>query len=130
MFMLCDTIQSEQLTDGKIIQNLKNPVCVLRPNFIPSNFSFGLSFSIQDIDIHKENHLHVTINDPLGKLMYDSGDTIIKSDDKDTLPVELQGFVLCADFRNLIFNVEGIHIITIALNEEKIYEHDLPVYIK
>lgn len=130
LFMFSEAIHPELSADGKLIQTMKNPIPVLRPQFIPSNYSFGLAFSIQELDIHADNHLRITIYDPSINLIYDSNDTSIKSSDLDTLPTEQQGFMICADFRNVILKEEGIYLIKIILNGESIYEHDLPVYVK
>ena len=103
LFLLCDSVENIQAKDNTIT-HLVSPQDVLRPLYIPSSFSFGLSVGVRGLDISLPITLRFIVCDPDGNTIQDSGEnTISIGTYDDILPVEHQGFVANIDVRN--FNV-------------------------
>ncbi|MDD6441889.1 MAG: hypothetical protein PUG71_07270 [bacterium] len=128
MFMLCNAINNLQQANGSIPQ-LIGPQTVLRPQFVPSNFSFGIAVGVTDVNLHESYRIRFTIADPDGKVVHDSGESDFPAIEKaDTLPVEYQGFALSIDIRNLIVEKEGAFKFNLFINGKVVGEHEIPIF--
>ena len=126
-FMVCDFVNNS--SQGAPIPVLASPKTALRPEFIPGNFSFGVAIGITNIDIHKPNKFKINIYSPHNELSFSFGDAELPpSVDKDTLPAEYQGYMVCTDIRNMAIPEEGVYKISVYVNEELIWEKPLAVY--
>lgn len=128
MFMLCDSINNVPGPQGAT-PHLVSPQLVLRPMFIPGNFSFGIAVGVQDLDIKKPIKLGFTIVAPGGDILQNSDDSEIPVINKeDVLPSEQQGIMLNLDFRNLVIHEEGIYKFALRVNGETLEEQPIPIY--
>jgi hypothetical protein len=128
MFMLCNAINNLQQGNGSIPQ-LIGPQTVLRPQFIPGNFSFGIAVGVTDVNLHENHKIRFIIADPDGKIVQDSGESDFSAIEKaDTLPAEYQGFALSIDIRNLIVEKEGAFKFELFMNGSTVGEHEIPIF--
>ena len=128
-FMLCDAINNVNSPQGTVVSQLISPRTVLRPQFIPSAFSFGISIGIEGVDLHKNNKISFKILDPDGNLLQASEDNELPATkNEDTLPTEYQGYVLSIDIRNLIIKKSGLYVFSLSLNGEEICSKNIPIY--
>lgn len=129
-FMLGEATQNTFRPDGKsAVQNLIGLTLAIRPQYIPSSFSFAVSFGISDIDLTKENTVQIVLVDPSGEIVQDLGKTLLPViNEEDSMPMANRGFVCGVDFRNAIFKVEGCYKLKIYLNDELIESPEIPVY--
>ena len=100
MFMLCDAISPEH-SQMKLI----SPQFVLRPDFIPGNFSFGICAGISDIDAsdaYKQAYLDAKEED---------------------IPREAQGFMIAMEVRNIPVKLEGEYKFVLYINGEEEDRH-------
>ena len=128
MFMLCDSIiinpQGPQLI---------SPQAILRPSFIPGNFSFGLSAAITGIKTSIPHSFYFHIKNPKGKIIHQSPvqnipvDANIASDD---IPEKYQGIVMAIDVRNLPLEEEGEYQFSIIVDNSDTASHSFPIYKK
>lgn len=129
-FMICDSVKNIPGPDGKFQTTLVAPQMVLRPQIIPSNFSFAIAFGISDINLNEANKLKFTITNPEGKIIENQGEVelpVISVID-DQLPRIYQGFTINIDVRNLLISVEGEYKFTVYVNGENIGERSIPAY--
>jgi len=109
--------------------HLVAPQVVLRPAFIPSNFSFGVTFGIRGVDITNHIMLRFFISSPSGTIVHDSGDTELPVvGKKDTLPAEYQGLVVNLDLRNIVIKEEGIYSLVVYINGEELTHQEIPIF--
>ena len=128
MFMLCDTVNNVPGVQG-VVPHLVSPQVVLRPMFIPGNFSFGVSIGVQEVDLKKNTKLQFWVIAPSGKIIQESQITEIPAvGQEDTIPAEQQGFVMNLDIRNLVIDEEGKHIFKLKVNEQVVEEQIIPIY--
>ena len=105
MFMLCDAISPEH-SQMKLI----SPQFVLRPDFIPGNFSFGICAGISDI--------------PDDKIIYRLPDSNFERDAKEEdIPREAQGFMIAMEVRNIPVKLEGEYKFVLYINGEEEDRH-------
>lgn len=128
LFMLCDTVENNQSKDNTIT-HLVSPQAVLRPLYIPSSFSFGLSVGVRGLDLSSPITLRFIVCDPDGNIVQDSGENTISIGAHDNiLPMEHQGFVANIDVRNFNVPKEGVYKFTLFVNGEELEAQDIPIY--
>lgn len=107
-------------------------LATLTPEFVPGTFSFSIIFSILDIDISGNNIIRIVFSkDGEDKTLVDSGTVLIppiSNDDAIDLPAEYKGLNMSMDFRNVIFESEGIYKTTIFFNDQLLSVN--PIYVK
>lgn len=130
-FVVCDGVQNLTIPGGGAIPQITAPTIALRPQFLPSNFSFGLSIGLRDVNIRNENIFQLTIVRPDGSVAHDSGPIHMPPSTNDsTLPDKFQGAILTMDLRNVALTIEGCYEVHIFLNNALISSQPLPVYIR
>ncbi len=132
-FMICDAINNIPVSNPdssiKSIPALMAPTIVLRPKYIPGNFSFGIALGISDVNLQEQNRMKIIIKNSNNDIVYDSGEKEIPIADKpDTLKKEYQGFIMCADIRNLSIDIEGEYSFEIYINGDLIETKMVPIY--
>lgn len=128
MFMLCDTVNNIPGPKGQI-PHLVAPQVVLRPMFIPGNFSFGIAIGVRGLNLQQPTKLKFTITAPDGTVLQDSDETEIPAIGMgDTLPIEHQGFMMNLDIRNLVVQEEGLYKISLCVNGESLEEQEIPIF--
>ena len=129
MFLVCDSINSVSTQPNLNIPQLTGPQCVLRPQFIPSTFSFGLAVGVIGVDSNKQNVIRFTISNPEGTIIQDSNEnTFPPVGFDDTMPKEYQGFMMSLDIRNLLIEKEGIYTFTLYVNTFEIGRKEIPIF--
>lgn len=127
-FTICDSINTMQVSVGTVSM-IVAPQIALRPQFVPGNYSFGLAIGISGLELKMTNRVKIVITSPEGSVVHDSGeiDLPIVSDD-DTLPHEYQGFMMCADIRNMGVPCEGEYCFAFYLNGTFVADKSVPIY--
>lgn len=104
----------------------------LSPAFVPGTFSFSIIFSILDVNILKDNSIQIIFKDNNNNILVDSGIIVIPPMPDDTvslgLPKEYKGLNMSMDFRNVVFEAEGLYTTQIYFNGKLL--EDNPVYVK
>lgn len=127
-FCICDSIENV-VQGGHPVLKVVFPQVSLRPQTLPSNFSFGVVVGVIGVDIEKSNAVQFKVMAPNGEVVHDSHETLLpvaKRDEK--LPEEWQGFMLCADVRNLFIRENGIYKFSFYVNGRLLEEHEVPIY--
>lgn len=128
-FVVGDAI-SNTMTDGeRSVPALVAPQIALRPQFIPSSFSFGIVVGIAGVDLKTENRVRIAISDPEENIIYSLGENELpRMPIEDTMPQEFQGFMLAIDIRNLPIQCEGEYSFSLYLNGECVGNKKIPVF--
>jgi len=131
-FMISDSLQNVIQPNNVSVPQLICPLLALRPQFIPSNFSFALTIGIQSVDLYTENKLKITFESPTGEILPNIGEfSLPKEQTKDhRLPTQYRGFVMSIDVRNFPFKIEGCYKFKVYFNDQLLSEQDMPVYIR
>lgn len=128
-FMMSSLAQNIPNPAGGMVQQLTNPLIVLRPRYIPSEYSFSIIFGINDFDLAKENTLRIVLRTPGNETLIDTGDGKLPATSTDALiPKEFQGAVLSAPFQNVEFKDEGVYHLEVIFNGESLGTQDIPVF--
>lgn len=129
MFLVCDSINNITPQPNITIPQLVGPQSVLRPQFIPSTFSFGLAVGVAGVDSNVQNVIRFTISNPEGAIIHDSGDNVFPPIGfDDTMPKEYQGFMMSLDIRNLLIEKEGAYSFTLYVNNTEIGRKEIPIF--
>lgn len=94
----------------------------LTPEYVPGMFSFSVIFSILDIDASVENHIRIVFA-KVGedKNLLDTGVIPIApltGKEEIILPPEYRGMIMSMDFRNVIFEEDGLYGAKVFFNDE------------
>lgn len=113
---------------------VQNPQYVLRPLFVPSLFSFTISFAISDLDTSIPNSLRLTFvfADQPDTIIFDSGVAQLASivDEQSDMPEHLRGFNANVDVRNIPIRQNGRYQSEIFINGESIGVFPVEVWRK
>ena len=128
MFMLFDSItitpQGPQLI---------SPQAILRPTFIPGNFSFALALSIAGVKTSIAHTFYFYIQNPKGETIHEAPMQNLPLDpsaSKSNIPEKDQGFVIAIDIRNLPITEEGEYQFFISIDNTDILSKTFSVYRK
>lgn len=128
-FTVCESVGNFAPQPNVNIPQLNGPQAVLRPYFIPSSFSFGISAGVIGVDSKKSNSVRFLIKNPEGIIIQDSGESMFPAlSEDDSLPNDYQGFVLTLDIRNLIIEEQGVYVFELFVNDESIGTRDIPIF--
>ena len=112
--VFCESSQQATLPEGNTLMILVNPIVELNPLFIPSAFSFVVSFGA--CDIKEKNGFDITL-----KLLDPHGCPIATS--MVSAPPAVNGNATCTiDFRNVPIKEEGIYTLEIKMLNEQVQE--------
>ena len=130
-FMICNTIEKTTGVDPESgAPILVSPQVSVRPEFIPSNFSFGVAAGITNIDPSSDSRVKITIENPDGEIIFES-DTVDlpKASNTDKkMPINYQGYMLTLDIRNLQIKKEGCYKFKVFIDDSLIDTKDIPIY--
>lgn len=101
--------------------NAMGVLSVISPEFIPGSFSFSIVFSILGMDLNNTNQIRIQFKDDSQKVLIDTDNLSIppmSSDNEMHLPKEYCGLNLSMDFRNVVFERDGLYNTVVMLNEE------------
>lgn len=132
-FMYCINAERVPAVDGKGESlNAIGVMSVLMPEFVPGTFSFSVIFSILDIDTSETNVIRIVfLKEGEDNVLADSG-IIALPPMSDTngidLPDEYKGLNMSMDFRNVVFETEGVYNTKILFNNQLL--EDNLIYVK
>lgn len=130
MFMLGESVANVPTTNGTNPQ-LVNPVVVLRPAYIPGNFSFGVALGVQGVDSNANatNKIRFEILSPSGEVVQNSPEITLPPHEEDLiLPLEYQGLALTLDIRNMRIPEEGLYKFCFYVNGQLLNPQEFAVY--
>lgn len=128
MFTLCDSVNNIPGPQG-MVTHLVSPQVVLRPLFIPGNFSFGIAVGVRGLDLKEPIKLNFSIISPDGEVIQNSGDTELPAMPReDTLPPEHQGIMLNLDIRNMVVKSDGVYKFFLNVNGESLEGQEIPIF--
>jgi hypothetical protein len=130
-FVFSEDTNQELVNQNKILHVI-NPQNVFRPQFVPSAFSFSVTFGLIDLDPDKKNTIRFTLNAPNEneKYVVDTGNIDLDPNHAfdRRLPIEANGFMMNMDFRNVPFRIEGKYLAKVNVNGELVGEYPVFVY--
>jgi len=110
VFMYSESAQPEPTPQGNKLR-VMNPQHILRPMFIPGQFSFAITFGILDFDVSLSHIIKYIFSSPDGTVLVDTADSIqlppIDNPALNDLPTDMRGFLTSLDFKNVVFSTEG-----------------------
>ena len=128
-FMMFATTHNIQNANGGLVQQLSGPTVVLRPKYIPSEFSFAIAIGINGVDLHNDNTTQIIFRSPSNAIILDTGKAkILASDTDSNLPPEFQGFVMTMPLQNITFDTEGVYSLEVFMNDELLDTRAIPVF--
>lgn len=132
-FIYCLNAERTSVNDGNGESvNAIGVLSALTPEFVPGTFSFSIIFSVLDIDISGNNTIRIVFSKKgEDKALVNSGIINIPPmpDTKEIdLPSEYKGLNMSMDFRNVIFETEGIYSTEVFFNNQLLAEN--PIYVK
>lgn len=128
-FMICETINNVLAPTGSTVPQLTNPFCVVRPEYIPGNYTFGIAVGVSGVNISEQNNMGFIIADPNNIVIQETPAFPLPiAPIDDNLPKDQQGFLLSFEARNLPLSVEGVYKITFYINGEAIGTEEIPIF--
>lgn len=123
----------EQNIDEDIVKRtLTMPLEFIILPFVPTTYSFAIITCITEFDVTQTHIVKMLLSFKDDKsVIYNTGD-IIKPAEPDNplrkkIPSQFVGFSLGVDMRNVIFQKEGIYVLSVYFDNEKIGERELYV---
>ena len=112
-FVYCNNVERNQIPNGGESLNAMGIVSALIPEFIPGSFSFSIVFSILGVDVTKSNSIQIVFaQKDNNKTLVDTGTISIPPTTRDEhvlIPDDYFGFNMSMDFRNVVFEEEGVY---------------------
>lgn len=130
-FIYCVSAERVQTPDGKgDTINAMGVLSALTPEFVPGAFSFSIIFSVLDFKMDEDNKIQIIFKSENGKELVNTGviqlPPLPEGDIK--LPKEYSGLNMSMDFRNVIFEEEGVYSTQVLFNDVQLT--DCPIYVK
>ena len=109
--------------------HIVNPLNLIRPQFIPSGYSFSVSFGILKIDPKRDYKIQFQLLHPSGNIAVDTNEINLTSPPiaDQTLPSDSHGAMLNFDFRNVPLREIGEYKGVVKVDGEVIGEY--PLYV-
>ena len=129
-FVLCDRIGQTKLQNGSEVPVLVGPIARLRPPFLPTLYSFGISVGMLDLGDTEEVQINFLLFDPKGECVFTTGTETYqaKSNIAENMPVEYRTLMCSMQLQNVQLSVEGLYELKIVINGEEIGIYKIPVY--
>lgn len=132
-FIYCINAERVPSNDGKGESlNAMGVLSALTPEFVPGTFSFSIIFSVLDIDILANNTIRIIFSKKgEEKELVNSGVISIPplpDDEEIGLPKEYKGLNMSMDFRNVIFEAEGLYNTAVIFNNQLLGNNS--IYVK
>ena len=127
-FTYCDSIQTEFTPQGPKPQ-IVNPLQILAPIAIPSNYSFSVACNLAGFDVRKENSIRICFVSPSGEVINDTQEikfSIPNEQIKEDMPGMMQ-FNL--DMRNVPIRETGVFSTKVYVNGKEIGDYKIGVAI-
>lgn len=112
------------------ILHIVNPLHLIRPQFIPSAYTFSITFGLKGLDPDSEHNIRFQLLTPSGSSAMDTNDiSLPKNTGFDrNLPKDVNGLMLNLDFRNVALREIGEYKGIVFVNNEAIGNYPLDVY--
>lgn len=132
-FIYCVNAERIPASDGNGESiNAMGVLSALTPEFVPGTFSFSIIFAVLDIDSSVNNTIQIVFaKEGEEKKLVDTGMIVIPpmpNEDGDGVPAEYRGLNMSLDFRNVIFETEGVYNTSILFNGKLL--SDNRIYVK
>ena len=130
-FIYCLNAERIQTPDGKgDTINAMGVVSALTPEFVPGAFSFAIIFSILDLNINEDNKIQIIFKSKDGKELVNTGEIKLPllPENDTNLPKEYSGLNMSMDFRNVVFEEEGVYTTQVIFNDVQL--SDCSIYVK
>lgn len=132
-FIYCINAERIPAGDGKGESiNAMGVLSALTPEFVPGTFSFSIIFSVLDVEVSGNNTIQIIFSkDGEEKGLIDSGIITIPpmpTENEIGLPDEYKGLNMSMDFRNVIFEAEGLYDTAVFFNGQLLGHN--PIYVK
>lgn len=119
-FIYCSNFESQPSGVGNV--DAKSILTTLTPNYIPSNYSFSIVFSVVDFDNTVDNALRIEFCSPTGETLVSTKEDIIITPAPegifpDELPNEYRGINVCLGFSNVLLKSPGEYDTKVYLND-------------
>ena len=124
-FIYCDNITIEMTQHGPV-HRIMNPIQVLNPIALPSNYSFAIACNIAGLELEAEYKLRIVFSGPDGEILKDTNDIPVK------LPKvgdkEKKGFMqFNLDFRNVVLRKADLYTTKVYINGKLFGEYKIDV---
>lgn len=132
-FIYCINAERVPANDGSGDSiNAMGVMSALTPEFVPGTFSFSIIFSVLDVDVSGNNTIQIVFSkDGDNNNLVNSGMITIPpmpNVDEVGLPNEYKGLNMSMDFRNVIFETEGLYNTSVLFNGKLLATN--PIYVK
>lgn len=128
-FILCNSIENTQSTQGASVPCLVGPQVILRPDYIPTNFSFGFSIGITGMNLKQDNTFSFLVKSPEGEPIMNSNISRVPANPvDDPVPEEYSGILVTTDVRNMVVDKEGVYSLEFYVNDNLIGKQDIPIF--
>ncbi len=132
-FIYCISADRVPANDGKGVSiNAMGVMTALTPEFLPGTFTFSVIFSVLDIDVSVDNSIRIVFSkDGEEADLVNTGIIMLPpmpEPDEVELPKEYKGVYMSMDFRNVVFETEGLYNTTVFFNSQLIGSS--PIYVK
>ncbi len=122
-FIYSDKASFNKDTGTPIFENILE---IIRPDYIPGNYSFSVIFSITDL--RKEQNMKLLFVSPDEEILFETDNIELKLEEEPAVPFPYTGVYAVFDLRNIRIEKEGIHRTAIIVNDEEIGSHFIPVW--
>ena len=103
----------------------------LTPEYVPGMFSFSVIFSILGIDTSTANQVRIVFaKSGKEKNLLDTGNISIPplaEKEEIILPPDYRGMIMSMDFRNIVFEEDGLYSAKVFLNDEDLGDNNIYV---
>jgi len=109
---------------------LINPQAILRPEFIPSLFSFAISLAIMGVDVTETHQFDMKITDPNDQTAIEILDQQTPTDNGDKftpLDVSEQYVIINMMMMNVPLRMNGLFKVTVQIDREEIGHQEILV---
>lgn len=132
-FIYCIDAERVPSNEGKGENiNAMGVLSALTPEFVPGTFSFSIVFSVLDVDVSTNNTIQIKFSKKgEEKNLVNTGVITIPplpNDDEIGLPKEYKGLNMSMDFRNVIFETEGLYNTSVIFNGKLLADNF--IYVK
>lgn len=129
-FTLGSRVSFDEMSSSPPAPVVRDPRAVLRPMYIPTEYSFGMAVGITGVDTSKDMTVLLRIDDPDGNELISIGPNKLPADSTETdkIPLEYRSVSLAIQLDNVNFRTEGVYKIRMTFNDEELESKDLLVF--
>lgn len=124
-FIYCDKIQ-QKIINGQLQPQVVQPLSILSPINIPSNYSFSIVCTFNGLNVNEKNTLEVRFLSPIKKIVGSTGKINLEIDDKNNKASSVS-MTFNLDFHNIILSEEGEYTTEIDLNDTLLGSYSIEV---